>query len=410
MKASTKMALGAVALLVFCTGFCSTLAVAQMPTVDVTGVTALQSCPSNAGFYTGDPSHQPACTTGTIGCAGTLPITPTWSITNPTATAGTVVFFTGGGGESAASFPGEEQYFAPIYINANYQVVQISWPSDWEDVNNTGTGPNTPNIRTAACRIASFLKYAYLNIYKDNSTNTAGMCAQGASAGGAGIAYSLTWYGAFGFLDKVVLTSGPPLSDIRQGCQVPNNNPPIPLCPASQGPPNTCNGWPANQTETPEFSDHADAVESWSGGTTWTGPGKCANRGGIPTTDDTNWYHMSIVDTSGVNGTPGFNYPNTSMVSWLCAVPSQEGTNNNSAAQGEIFYNQFTSASQLGFNFYQVNAVTGCKGTEGVGDGTPPPSWQQILQQNHLTVNGSNAIAFEMSSPQWPNRCQRLHP
>src|ERR1017187_363408 len=209
MKASTKMALGAVALLVFCTGFCSTLAVAQMPTVDVTGVTALQSCPSNAGFYTGDPSHQPvcttgtigcagtlpitptwsitnptatagtvvvftvdvtgvtalqscpsnagfytgdpshqpACTTGTIGCAGTLPITPTWSITNPTATAGTVVFFTGGGGESAASFPGEEQYFAPIYINANYQVAQISWPSDWEDVNNTGTGPNTPNIR-----------------------------------------------------------------------------------------------------------------------------------------------------------------------------------------------------------------------------------------------------------------------
>jgi hypothetical protein len=91
MKAGTKMALGAVALLVFCAGLCSTLALAQMPTVDVTGVTALQSCPSNVGFYTGDPNHQPACSAGTIGCAGTLPITPTWSITNPTAPRGGVV-------------------------------------------------------------------------------------------------------------------------------------------------------------------------------------------------------------------------------------------------------------------------------------------------------------------------------
>jgi hypothetical protein len=59
------------------------------------------------------------------------------------------VFFTGGGGESAASFPGEEQLYIPLYTSANYQVVQVSWPSDWELVNN-GTTSYTPNILNAA--------------------------------------------------------------------------------------------------------------------------------------------------------------------------------------------------------------------------------------------------------------------
>jgi hypothetical protein len=80
-------------------GFCiyAARANAQMTTVDPTGVTTLQACPSNLGFYS-DQNNQPACSTGTISCPNTAPIDLTWSITNSGGTAGTIVFFTGGGG------------------------------------------------------------------------------------------------------------------------------------------------------------------------------------------------------------------------------------------------------------------------------------------------------------------------
>lgn len=46
------------------------------------------------------------------------------------------------------------------------------------------------------------------------------------SAGAAAIAYPLAWYGADrntpgGYLDTVLFTSGPTLSDIKAGCQYP---------------------------------------------------------------------------------------------------------------------------------------------------------------------------------------------
>jgi hypothetical protein len=47
---------------------------AQLPTYDPTGVTALQSCPSNVGFYS-DQNNQPTCYTGAISCPNTAAIT-----------------------------------------------------------------------------------------------------------------------------------------------------------------------------------------------------------------------------------------------------------------------------------------------------------------------------------------------
>lgn len=76
---------------------------AQLPTYDPTGVTTLQSCPINLGFYS-DQNHQPTCYTGTINCPNTASIAPTWSITNPTGTSGTIVFFGGGGGRAPLRF------------------------------------------------------------------------------------------------------------------------------------------------------------------------------------------------------------------------------------------------------------------------------------------------------------------
>lgn len=105
---------------------CVLRAEAQMPTAPLTNVTTLQSCPSGVGFYTSDPYHPTACFSATVTCPNTAAINITWSVTNPGATQGTIVFFSGGGGEAAATFPGEEQAFIPGYVSANYQVVQTS--------------------------------------------------------------------------------------------------------------------------------------------------------------------------------------------------------------------------------------------------------------------------------------------
>jgi len=119
------------------------------------------------------------------------------------------------------------------------------------------------------------------------------------------------------------------------------------------------------------------------------------------------WLAMSIVDFSSPQQ-PSFNYPHTSMTAWLCQS-DQNGTFNNSAPQGEIFYQQFQTASQLGNNFYQVNAVSNCKGTEGVPDGVPPQSWITILQQHGLQPTGANAVGYELSDPTSASRCHKLH-
>jgi hypothetical protein len=364
-------------------------------------VTTLSSCPSNLGFYS-DPNNHPTCFNGTISCSNTAPITPTWSVTNPGAANGTIVFFTGGGGESAASFPGEEQLYVPLYTSANYQVVQVSWPSDWELVNN-GTTSYTPNILNAACRPASLLAYIYQNVY-----GAGGMCAQGASAGGGGLAYALAWYGAFSYLDKAVFTSGPVFSDIEQGCEVPNSTS-VSMCPSTQL---GCNGWTSNPlpTESAEFTDHAIAAETWTGGTTYTNPGGTCGNSGLPieaTTYNSQWLAQSIVNFPSAGQQPKFSYQKTAMTAWLCEGLDQEGGLNNSASEGEIFFQQFTSTTQ--YNWLKVDGVSTCKDTEGVGDGTPPPSWVTLLQGYGIAATGSNAIGFEMSDSRYAHSCHKLH-
>lgn len=248
------------------------VAAAQMSTVEPTGVAALSGCPSNMGFYS-DANNNPTCYSGTFSCGSTAPINVTWSITNSGGTARTIVFFGGGGGENAASFPGEEQIFVPLYTAAHYQVVQVTWQTDWELVNNATTS-YTPNILNAACRPASLLHYIWENYY-----GSGGMCAQGASAGGGGVGYALTWYGAWNYLDKAVFLSSPVFSDIEQGCEVPNTSS-VSMC--SSGTQLGCNGWSSNPfpNETAEYTDHATQVEQWTGGASQTGPGgTCANSG-----------------------------------------------------------------------------------------------------------------------------------
>jgi len=70
---------------------------------------------------------------------------------------------------------------------------------------------------------------------------------------------------------------------------------------------------------------------------------------------------------SVVNGSfnTSFSYPQTGMAAWLCS----NGLN-NSAAQGQYYYANFTNSSQTAG--YSVNRVDRCDGPEAVEPGRTP--------------------------------------
>jgi hypothetical protein len=74
---------------------------------------------------------------------------------------------------------------------------------------------------------------------------------------------------------------------------------------------------------------------------------------------------MSIVDGTD---NPSFTYPQTSVAGYLCS--NLDSVQNNSAAQGEFFYQQFTSSRQTAA--YSVTRIDHCSGSEGVTDGETP--------------------------------------
>ncbi len=108
-----------------------------------------------------------------------------------------------------------------------------------------------------------------------------------------------------------------------------------------------------------------NSVNVWSGNPS---PASCGNNSlQTSTGDNTKWANMSIVVGSYGTQLPSFNYPSTAMSAWLCgAVVS--GLYNNSAAEGQLFYEKFTGQSQAGGSL-TVNGVT-CPTREDVENGS----------------------------------------
>lgn len=212
----------------------------------------------------------------------------------------------------------------------------------------------------------------YQGVYNNN--NKAGMCAQGASAGSAQVAYSLAYYGAPAgtqwWIDNVELISGPVLSDIKQGCQVPPPPPTLVVCPSGQ--------WGCQLGTGSSWTLSAAYLSGTNHGVgAWTDDNSCAN--GQTTTQQSNslWLAQSIVD-QGTGATPSFTYSHTAMSAWLCrSVANQQSTQNcstdyvhydeycpnNSSPQGQIFYAQIGQSNSP--PFYNVYAVDSCAGPEG---------------------------------------------
>lgn len=253
--------------------------------------------------------------------------------------------------------------------------MQVAWSTAWEatQIFSPGGPPPYGNIQNAACRPATFLNFIYNNFFQSisQSYTNAGMCAQGLSAGSAQIAYSMAYYGAANFLDNVELISGPPLSDIEQGCEEPPPTNPTAICPAGQ--------YGCNLGTGPSWSLYPTYVSSTGHNVgSWTNDHSCVSPKGTSGTSNSEWLIQSIIDQPSISGgpTPSFTYPSTGMSAWLCRTLMNQSLcdanhpndcPNNSSPQGQIFYNNFTSTNHP--PVYNVYAVDQCEGPEGVQQG-----------------------------------------
>jgi hypothetical protein len=314
----------------------------------------LQSCPAANGTM---PLSQAVCYTATItncqanGSGGTIPsLTATVAVSTPPSFTGTVFLHNGGDGTSYfdAKNNGQGNSYATEYYNAGLQVIQIAWSSNWADNLNK---PAVDATKYNACRPATLMT----NVLQHFGGSGA-KCAQGHSAGSAAIAYSLAEYNAGSYLNDVVLTSGPVYANIEAGCQYPPTQQfsnPVTICPSSQFGCIAGSSW----TDPVQYSA-TQGTASFVANETNHPPANCNNYTGsnaaTTTTQNQNWGGMSIV-SSGAS----YSYPTTSLHAFLCTNKSSDGTQNNSAAEGELFYQKFTSGSQtLSYGVYGVDKCT----------------------------------------------------
>lgn len=198
------------------------------------------------------------------------------------------------------------------------------------------------------------------------------------------------------------MISGPPLSDIDQGCMVPNSNPNVEVCPPVIPPQvNFCNqdsvmkSW----TEAIKYTDALNGVEAWADETNPPPQYVCQNSSGTAGAADAAWKQMSIVD--GTVGT--FNYASTNITAWLCSSVSSSCTSdcamNNSSPEAQLFFQNFTATTQIPQGL-TINGVGSCNNAEEVGPGVPPSNYLgKIYNPNNpmdVVTNGWQAVEYDM--------------
>ena len=349
----------------------------QLPIGTVSAVTS-ETCPASlggtaAGWVTstgGGSDVLALCYHATVSCPDMPDIGVTYGVATPSGTSlGTVVFVSASGGTTTMA--GNYTNDAPFDLfHFGYQTVQFAWDSEWQ------MGSSSGSLKVAACRVATFLNYAYSQYYQTNSSNspTAGMCAQGQSGGAGGLAFSLTYYGASSFLDKAVIVSGPQYANLVQGCSVPNY-PPVNICPSENGNyPMGCNSAAGTWSDSPVYVK--DAASNMSIELANDPP--CNSPSHTYTTQD----EINLTATSLVDGAADatYNYPQTAITAWECDDDSY--WQNPTEAEGWLYLSQFSNPGNVAPNCnysgnntafpnacFAVNRVYGCPTMELAASG-----------------------------------------
>jgi hypothetical protein len=230
----------------------------------------LPSCPASTVV---PPVMGSACYIVNISCPGVAAYAADIKVTNPSGSSiGTIIYTTGGGGNQLY----EDQFvFGNVavnnVVNAGYTAVQ----TDFNDTSlgNTGwlNGPGGPLL--LSCRWATLAQWVHDNIRTSNTP----FCATGNSGGAGVIAYALARFGEDSLFNYVEPTSGPPFTNIADGCRCSQQTMQMTKCAGIQG---TCYGTDANMFLDPAY-----------------GNTNCSNPSATPQTSQ--WLSDSIVSSDG---------------------------------------------------------------------------------------------------------------
>jgi hypothetical protein len=297
---------------------------------------------------------------------------------------GTIVLHSGDGGTGFLN-AGDGTPYVQAYHQAHFTTVQVAWTDDWDD-NTAPDPPPVKSVKDEACRPATLLKFIHDN-YAVPATGA--MCAQGHSGGASALGYAMEFYGADraanttqngnGYLDTVVMTSGPTLADIYNGCHY--------LAPPHPVTSSVCHGGVCvgSATEWQSCLQHpmSGQLDCFGGGRKYpAGDGNYATAravamhtidlnancnnwkgSGVDTTAiDPDWLDMSLVPA------PFHQYPQTFVYGFLCSGPNYnenlDDTSNSSAAQGWSYLSTLSVSSGQPNAFPQIYRVDGCADPE----------------------------------------------
>ncbi len=256
-------------------------------------VTAQATACSTQG---GQPEPGATCESLVIDCGGLYTDTVEIAISTPATTpVGTMTLHDGGGGTTYwGTGPGN---LVEGFLANNLRVVQLKWKADWQ-IHGVGA-------LHSGCLPATAYKWIH-----DNVHTSGGFCGGGISGGGASLGYSLAAYGLGSIFDYTMIVSGPAVSKMDVGCDVPDYTGPAPaFCPEIP------------QPVDPLPAGAIDGIES-------TTTCSCTTPDCVLPADKTAWHADSIV-TDGAT----YAYPKTAMSFWFC------GNNNaNGSSGGGAFY------------------------------------------------------------------------
>jgi hypothetical protein len=305
---------GFVLVAALCVFLCAASARAQnpLPLGTITKIVNHADCTVNGS----NPLMEPGttCYALTVDCSNVdpnlMPLVGTIAVSTPANQKGTIFMQAGGAGDAYLDDGAVGEPYAKAYYDAGFQIVQIAWQSAWQS--SYSNNPPLEPLVYSSCRTATVLSHVYMHFHQ---TGTA-MCAQGHSAGSAAVAYSLSTYGSFSYLDNVLLTSGPVYADVQEGCQYRNVVTSVTLCSGGIG----CDAntpWMdfPQYVNMPDVGKKVSAAQAVAG---YTIPGSNCNnwnKTGTPTTNpqNTDWKNMSVTSPIAV-----YNYPLTSVAQeWL---------------------------------------------------------------------------------------------
>jgi len=174
-----------------------------LPTGTVTNIRDLATCPQGA------PAGARCVQVTVGGCTGldSEPIDAVVALRDALAmpVRGTVVHFSGGGGE------GFQGGGTTAYEQAGFRNVYVAWLTDWEQTQSLG-------ILAGACRPATILRWVFDEPSLHAASRTTAFCGEGFSGGSGQLGYALAHYGLGDVLDYVNELSGPPFARIDLGC------------------------------------------------------------------------------------------------------------------------------------------------------------------------------------------------